>query len=165
MPTFEAASPNQRVFLRYGIASIPDPRDADVEAYLAEELARRSPVSTRSVSDEGGQVLTAFAERAATRAVRSTDVALLDLAVRALAFAGLAERESIMVLALVEDAANKLDVFVEDVFGRVAEQVGPPAALALVNWLSRQPEDRTLTAMGYTESSDDTGFLYRWAPR
>jgi len=30
-------------------------------------------------------------------------------------------------------------------------------------WLSRKPEDRTVEAMGFVPSEDETGFRYEWA--
>lgn len=165
---FDPGEPSQRRFTAYALAPFPDSRDEQIDQYI-ETLRTSGPDSIRSaldtVSDKGRQVLRAYAERAASRAVRDESRSTLVLGLIALVLGGLDQNalEALMRMPLIEDAAKRLGLEPSDVFEDVADVVGHPGSVNLVIWLSRAPEDRTLQCMGFEAFRDDSGFRYRWS--
>jgi hypothetical protein len=109
-------------------------------------------------------VLRAYAERAASRAVRGKDRDLLVLGVIALAVGGLDQNalEALMRMPLIEDASKRVGAELADVFEEAAGVVGHPSTVSLMLWLTRKPQDRTPECMGFSDGEDESGFRYRW---
>jgi hypothetical protein len=163
---FDPADEEQRRFRAYGPAPIPDPRDREVEEFVNSLIAggpKRVAEVKSVIGLHGKRVLAAYAERMATGAVRTHDPTLLERALVALVLGGLDnnERESLMVMAPIEDSANRIGVDVEDLFQRVSRTVGPQGTVSLVSWLSRKPENRSLASMRFVPSQDSGGFRYK----
>jgi hypothetical protein len=164
---FDPGDPQQRRYVSWGRAPFPDPRDADVDAYVRALREGGQPAvaaTVAAVSERGRKVLRAYAERAATRAVRNDAADLLVLASIALVMGGLDQndREALLRMPLVEDASRRIGVDLATVFEEVAGLVGHPGTVNLVLWLSRAPEDRTLEGIGFAAGDDGDGFRYRW---
>jgi hypothetical protein len=109
-------------------------------------------------------VLRAFAERAASLAVHTSDAHLLRTGLTALALADLTSRETLVILPLYGDAAERIGVEVRLLFGAVANACGEPIATHLAAFLQRAPHDRSLTSMGYVTDGEGPAFRYsrRW---
>ena len=155
----------------YGLAPIPDPRDDEVLSTV-RPLVDRGPDavadSLSSVSELDREVLRAFSERAATNAVRRGEPHLLVEALVALVVGGLAidesddedQRDALIVLSVVEDAARRTGANPADLYARALEVVGEPAGKSLLTWQERPGISRTINSMGYRESEDSDGFRY-----
>jgi hypothetical protein len=163
---FDPASATQQRFTGLGPAPIPDPRDGEIETFVRGLVAggpAAVTATTQSSTPQARQVLCAYAERMASTAVRDGGAAPLELGLVALVAGGLAdgERDALMVMAPIDDAASRVGIDTADLFERVAKVVGHPGTVSLMVWLTRKPEDRALASMGYVVSSDDGGFRYR----
>jgi hypothetical protein len=165
---FDAGDLAQRRFTSYGLAVFPDARDTELDEY-ARGLRSGGPAAVRialdTVSQKGRQVLGAYAERAASRAVRDKDRDLLVLGSTALVVGGLDQNalEALTRMPLIEDASKRLGIELADVFEEVAGIVSHPGSVNLMRWLSRAPEDRTPECMGFAAAEDGSGFRYRFA--
>jgi hypothetical protein len=165
---FDVSSGDQARFNGYGPAPFPDKRDDELDAFIAQ-LRHNGSASVEAAcsnsSESARRVMCAFAQRAASRAVRDNSEAHLVDAAVALVLGGLGESDygALMNMALVDDAAHRINVDVADVFERAASVVGHPGTAALMLWLSRRPEDRTPESMGYVGVMSDAGFRYRWS--
>lgn len=169
MATFDPRGEDQRRFNAYAPAPFPDGRDSELSAYVRRVMAMGAGAvaSTGAVSSESGRrVLCAYAERASSLAVRTRNRSLLIEALVAVALGGLGESDlgALMRMALIEDAAGRLDLDLPTLFEEAAAVIGHPATAALMLWLTRAPEDRTIASMGYEAHSGAAGFRYRWAP-
>jgi len=166
--SFDPGEPTQRRFGSYAPADFPDARDAVLDEYVTG-LRRGGPSAVASaiavVSETGRQVLRAFGERAATRAVRDQDRRILELGLIAMVVGGLDQNalEALMRMPLLEDAAGRLGLDPADVFEAVSDVVGHPGSVNLMVWLSRAPEDRTPECMGFEATGSGGSFRYRWA--
>jgi hypothetical protein len=163
---FDPSDPVQRSFHEYGPAAFPDPRDAELDAFL-NGLRPAGGVNAvfdlrAVISPAARSVFLAYASRAAVRAVREQSSELLVMATVALVIGGLDNNDpdALTKVPQVEDASRRVGVHIADVFGPAMELVGPPGAVYLAQWLSREPEDRTLACMGYVAVEDDTGLRY-----
>jgi hypothetical protein len=102
----------------------------------------------------------------ASSAVRRADPTLLLGAIFALVVGGLDQhlRESLMVMAPLEDSAARLDMDLAELFEDASTVVGNPGAVNLMMWLTRLPEDRPLACMAFVATEDEDGFRYRLDP-
>lgn len=142
----------------YGLLPIPSGRDRAALDWIGsateEDLAR--------LTSDHWAVLRVFAERMASWAVRSENGEVLERGLLALALAGLGESaDSLTVLPLFDHAARRLKMDPAPLFLMVGERVGGEAQKALVSFLGRSDEDRSLAAMGYQEGRDRDGFRYQ----
>jgi hypothetical protein len=122
--------------------------------------------ATIRASARGKRVLTAFAERAATLAVRNTDRDLLILALVALVVAGFSNHEddARVVMPLLERSAILIDSDPSRAFEEASVVIGFPASNVLVEWLSLPLDHRTLASVRFVEERDEDGFQYRFDP-
>ncbi len=165
--TFDPGAPHQRRFAHYGPAPIPAARDTEMDEFIdAVWRGGETAVYTAlaAVAEPGRRVLCTYAERLAARAVRNETPEDLMRALIALVIGGLDQNtpETLMCMALVEDAARRLNYDLAELFEETSGVVGHPGTVHLVQWLSRRPEDRTLTCMGFEARNDGSGFRYYW---
>ncbi len=157
-------------FSGYGTAGIPDERDSEVNAVLDEVMSKNRPgmrAFRNGLGDTGRSVLTTFAERMASLSVRQQNV---DVAKRALLALALAwprgdRRESLMSLAVVDDALRRLLGSSDEVLADVAAAVGGGASNAVASWISRSEKARSIDAMGFSAVEAADGFRYQWLSR
>jgi hypothetical protein len=164
---FDPADLAQSRFTGYGPAELPDPRDEELDGYvrgLQHCGSQAIATAVTNASEIGRRVLRAYAERAASRAVRDKKRDLLISASVALVVGGLSdnELEALMGMALVDDASKRTGFELADVFEEVAHLVSHPASVNLMLWLSRAPEDRTPECMGFEAAGVGSAFRYRW---
>ena len=168
MTNFDPGQPEQRRFVGYGRARIPDHRDKELDAYV-RSLRSGGPTSVAAalnqVSENGRRVLRVYGERAASRAVRDRSVDQLVSALVAVVVGGLDQNalEALMPMALIEDAGVRIGEEPDGYFGDAADIVGHPGSVNLMVCLTRKPEDRSVEAMGFVASQDESGFRYKWA--
>ena len=157
----------------YALAPIPDTRDDEVLATV-QRLVDAGPDAVAgvlsSVSELDQEVLRAFAERTTANAVRGAEPSSLLEALVALMVGGLGhdesedgeedQREALIVLSVVEDAARKTGANPTDLYARALDVVGESPGRALVTWQERPAVSRTINNMGYQESEDSDGFRY-----
>jgi hypothetical protein len=166
--SFDPVEPSLRRFTGYGPATLPDPRDTEIDEYL-QGLRAGGPsavaAASAAASEKGRQVLGTYAERSASLAVRTRAPDRVVAGLIAVVVGGLDQndREALVLMPLLEDAARRLGLEPADLFEEAAEVVGHPGTVNLMLWLSRRPEDRTLECMGYEAGQDDSGFRYRWS--
>lgn len=166
-PGFEPSDQAQPRFAGYGPSSLPNSRDDLVDKFIDQAVSGGPSAVAgfiKSASESGRRVLRAYAERMASLAVRRRDARLLVRAVIAVVIGGLDQNalEALMVMPLIENSAGLLGADLAGVFEQAAAVVGHPGSVNLMVWLTRAPEDRTLAAMGFVESSDEGGFRYKF---
>ncbi len=165
---FDPSDETQDRYAGYGLAPFPDPRDAEINFYVAGVRAAGDEevrAALAEVSVRGRQVLLAYAERSATIAIRNNVPDRLIRALIALVIGGLTQNalEALMRTALVEDAARRLGSDPADLFAEAADLVGDIGAFSLKLWLGRRPEDRTPEVMGFKVTGEGLTFRYEWA--
>ena len=164
---FDPGDPYQRQYTGLGVAALPDPRDAEIDAYIIGVRAG-GPAAVQdalhTVSDKGRQVLCTYAERRASMALRDKVIDHLVQALIALVIGGLDQNglEALMRMALVEDAARRLGAEPSVLFEQAADVVGHPGSVNLMLWLTRAAEDRTPECMGFQAVQDAEGPRYQW---
>lgn len=160
-----------RQFVGYGQAAIPDPRDEEVSATIDELITAGAPAVAGAIAglDERiAQVLRAYAERMASAAVRRGERLVLLRALVAVVVGGLhaGRPDALVVTSVIEDAATRIGVDVQSLFGDASGIVGHPGSVELMRWLSRPVELRAIDQMGFTaeQQGDQDGFRYvsRW---
>lgn len=150
----------------YGTWPIPHTLDQDISSLIENwcELPQGDRErEAATIVEEQAAVLRAFSERMATLAVRNSDRHLLFLGLLALGIDGgsVDWREDILLLALHFDAAKKVGFEPDEVFSEAGKLLPSRVSEVLTAFLNRSPEDQSLEAMGYEESSDESGFRYR----
>ncbi len=163
---FDPASQDQARYSSFLQASIPDPRDGEVAELLSALTASGGDHiadASLTASDAGRSVLRAFAQRSAAASVRDGSQDHLVRSLLALCIAGLADgnRESLMTMAAVDDAATRTGARLPQLVATVGEIVNDQARVALVQWLARDPSTRSLSSMGLEALDEDDGFRYR----
>lgn len=164
-PDFDPASLSHPGFAGY--LAMPIPNDLDAAIVAAVSVLRWSPLrGNPKVSDSGKDVLLAFAERSATRAVREHSVDFVRSALLAVLLGGLidGDRDALVVMSLIDDAAARTGTSIEDLAPAAIAAVGPSARTCLDAWIGRSPGARALSAMGYSTAGQGSGFRYVSAP-
>ena len=169
MTMFDMTVQRDRRFDGYGPSAFPNPLDDEVAALVTSWKAGGPQAVAEAIAgstDNGRGVLRAYAERMASLAVRNNDRDILLNAVVANVVGGLStnERESLLVMAPIEDAAARLGVDLPGLFEDAASCVGHPGTANLMVWLTRTPENRSLATMRYVAEDGADGFRYvlRW---
>lgn len=163
---FDPADASQGKFNGYGPSGLPDARDQAV-GDLVGRLMVAGPEAVAAVlsivTDKARQVLRSYAERMASLAVRRRERELLLRAVVALVLGGLDENrlESLIVMAPIQDSAERLGLDLPELFESASNVVGHPGTVNLMLWLTRRPEDRSLESMGFVVGEDVDGFRYK----
>ena len=158
---FEVLKP--AVNVGYGRKELPSPRDGEIRELLVSTADSVQFEQVMLLMPRGADgVLAAFAERAASIAVRHQDERELraGLLAAALALALTDEpREVLPVLALLYRAAEMIGHDPRLEFSSANALTGGKAT-GLVDFLQRSPEDRSIQAMGYEEGDDKQGFRF-----
>lgn len=150
----------------YRLRPIPDDADRRIAALLVECLALpadgAASAAAGGLSEDRALVLKAFAERMATQAVRRGDdnAVFLGLAALALCVDIVDARELLIVLALLHDAAWRLDVPPASLTARLAPHFPNAARDFFHPFLARRDVDRSIVVMGFTASGSNEGFAY-----
>jgi hypothetical protein len=143
---------------------IPGPRDNDIASLVAKVSSPREYEQLNSRLDlDTARILTAFAARAASWAVRVADQWPVKRGiVAALLATGVEDdREIIIVLSLLFRAAELIDADPVAIFDEAYQAVGKHAIDIARNFSHGDPSSRSISAMGYVESRDDDGFRFR----
>lgn len=142
----------------YGSRPLPDVLDFAVVRALSSERPSSDGSNTISHSKTADSVLEAFAERAASLAVRTKDDIWIRNGVAALCATSIASdrRESEIVLCLLYDAAIRLGLSPRAVF---SEGLFLKRNL-IESFLCRDEKDKSLSSMGYIAGADADGFRY-----
>jgi hypothetical protein len=149
----------------YGSARLPCGRDDEI-AKLVRQIQGLEDFddAKRALSEEHGTVLSAFAERMASLAVRATSLKALreGLSAEQLALAVVGDyRDSLPVLSLLFRATEILGEEPTVEFVAAAVLANPPDNRPLLDFLMRDDEDRSLVSMGYIEDHDGEGFRFK----
>lgn len=140
---------------------LPGPRDDEIRTLVTALVTAGVPVA--GLSGEHATVLSAFAERMATLAVRqgSTESLTPGLHAAAVALAAADDRRDVLpVLALLYRAAELTGADPRAVFAGAARDLPPAIADPVLGFAARSHEDRSLDAMGYVERHDPAGFHF-----
>ncbi len=149
----------------YGRREIPCPKDGDIQAFVrsirnAEDFASALPLQPSG----SWRVLNAFAERIASLAVRRQDVRDLRDGLMAIQLAlSLTDdpRETLPALSLLFRAYEMIGKDPAAEFRASAELARPASGNAIMEFLDRSAEDRSIEAMGYGEGDDGAGFRFK----
>lgn len=146
----------------YGSGRLPSVRDREIHGLLrGVETDEDVGYFVQTVPHDGGRVLNAFAERAASMAVRRQDARELRAGLLALLIAqrvSREQREIMPTLALLYRAAEMIGHDPRVEFTQICDKFG--ASIALVNFVRRTPDDRAIQAMGFEEGDDEDGFRF-----
>jgi hypothetical protein len=150
----------------YFTSAIPHQRDEEIAALIDAWLSMAPldrQVAASRISESQRSTLLTYGVRAASLAVRECKQEHSFHGLLALGLDGWRHdwRDNVMGLALHFDAALKLGCSPEKSFNDAAAHLSLKAATAFRSFLNRPPEARTLTSMGYIESSDVNGFRYK----
>ncbi|MFG1948716.1 hypothetical protein [Nonomuraea sp. NPDC048826] len=147
----------------YGRDDLPSARDGQIRDLLFEVVDGKTfDQAAAFVPRAGDRVLTAFAERAASIAVRHQDARELRAGLLAVAIAQKITddpRDSLPGLALLYRAAVMIGHDPDAEF-RAANEVTDGRAGGLLAFLRWPPEDRSVEAMGFEEGNDQQGFRF-----
>jgi hypothetical protein len=147
----------------YGREGLPCGRDGQIRDLILDVTANNSfeQVAQR-LPQSADRVLSAFAERAASLAVRQQDERELraGLYAAALALALTTDaREVLPSVALLYRAATMIGRDPDREFAAVSDWIGDHAP-GLIEFTRRAPADRTIEAMGFEEGVDENGFRF-----
>jgi hypothetical protein len=150
----------------YGPRPIPDPIDdlvSDLLTFYSRCSDDEASEMTGRLKQHHAFVLTGFAERMASVAVRDRNETVLEKGINALAIASelTSVKDSLLLLPLFADACCRLELDCQGLFDKLAEKGSPTFRRELQGFLSRSERDRSLAAMGYEASKDEDGFRYR----
>jgi hypothetical protein len=149
----------------YGPLPIPQERDELItkliRAWMSLDDASRKE-SVCEITERQVPVLLAYSERMASLAVRENNGDLLVLGLIAIGLDGWRYdwRENLIILALHYDAAKRLGISPEIIFGKAFAFLSERFVDALAVFLRRRTRDKSLEAMGYIAGADDQGFRY-----
>ena len=167
MIAFDPGDLSQERFRAYGLAPIPDERDDAVATFVTALMTCGPDCVTAVVGRvqySAMSVLQAYAERMSSLAVRTGDGRRLPDCLVAVYVGGLCqgENESLMSLALIDDAATRLQIDLKEVMARATLVLGSGAEEPWTAWLQRSRHDRSIEAMGFVASEDQDGFRYSY---
>jgi hypothetical protein len=150
----------------YGTEPIPNSRDQEISGLLQswrnQEAGRREKLAL-TLSAENRFTLLAYSERMATLAVRIQDVEYVILGLIALGIDGWKDdcRDNMVLLCLHNDATIRLGMSTDIVFCQAGEYLTIATAEAVMLFLERSANDKSLESMGYVVGEDTDGFRYR----
>jgi hypothetical protein len=149
----------------YGVQSIPSPLDAKFQR-LVGVFSRLSPAERERVytlSPIPPFALLAFSERMASLAVRERSQTELFLGLMGLVLEGFRHdpRESMLILALHNDAAARIGADTTKVFAEASVYAPMDVARQLTNFVLRNPEKKSIVAMGYDTVGESSTFRYK----
>lgn len=153
----------------YGSARIPSLRDSEIVSLLGPLLSSDGAPGLRELGDqvrsEQCSALEAFAERAASWAVRQNDVGIIEVGLLALGLAARRgdPREIAMSASLLWRAAELISASPGLLFARTETRLGATEGGALSSFANRKGADRSIEAMGFRESEDADGFRFVYA--
>jgi len=149
----------------YADARIPNQRDIAIESLI--ERARQDGQLQELVAAikprNDSYILNLYARRMATLAVRRGDAGYIRVGLLALSVARqktVDSRNDIRAQALLWRSCELLGLDPKAEFEAIPVEFNS-ASTFITSWLRRSPADKQLAAVGYIESSDDDGFLYR----
>lgn len=158
---FAILEPTRNV--NYGRDELPSGRDVKIRdlLFMVTDSATFDQIICM-VPRDADRVLSAFAERAASMAVRHQDARELRAGLLATALAQAItddSREPLSALALLYRAAEMIghDPVAEFI---AANELSGGHAHGLLDFLRRSAEDRAIEAMGYGEGDDKRGFRF-----
>lgn len=148
----------------YGSARLPCVRDGEIASIVRRIEGPEDFGEAKQTLGHGhGSVLSAFAERMASLAVREKSrEALRDgLSAEQLALAVVGDyRDSLPALSLLFRASELIGADPAMEFAAVAAVAGSPDDQPLLDFAGRDQEDRSLESMGYIEQDDEDGFRF-----
>lgn len=155
----------------YSEAGLPSELDYSIASFLEEYGTLDSAERERArlgLVEGHGQLLRAFAERAASLALRTGRVRWLALGVQAvsLGYDFTADwRDEVVRLMPLYDSAARLGCVADEVFTRAANHGSERGAAFIGKWLAAPAENKTLWVMGYELGEDGVGPRYRHRAR
>lgn len=143
----------------YGTQPIPAPRDYEI----LNLLTGVGVAAFDGLSPEHANTLTAFAERAASWAVRTGDVLLVKAGLYAVgrSLSVCDKRDALIAMSLLYRACEKSGIDARRAFSESAFGLGPTAQEFVDEFLKRSQRDKSIEAMGFSESMDSDGFRFR----
>lgn len=148
---------------RYAPRAIPGPRDAEIADLISAVATRDDFDSLASGLDlRSSRILNLFAKRAASLAVRTGDVAWIQLGLRGALLSSTAEdyREIARTNSLLYRASEIVGSDPVELFESAAAIASSDAAEAARLFAHADESARSITVMGYTEGSDGDGFRF-----
>lgn len=145
--------------VNYGRLPIPCDRDFQILTWLTglDQELLRSPTFDQA------NTLLAFAERAASWAVRTGGTRLILGGLSAVGVAAPASdpRNVVVALSLLHRACELNGADPRLVFSEAVGSFKERVQDLFQSFLDRSPRDKSIEAMGFSEAMDDTGFLFR----
>ena len=150
----------------YGKDQIPNGRDGEITELLQfwSSLASADrEEAAQGIHNDQRYTLLAYSERAASRAVRSMDIGFAYFGLLASGVDGWRSdwRENSALLCLHYDAIIRCGKDPSLAFEQASLLLQNRSSAAMVAFIDRPSEDKTLESMGYEVGSDHDGFRYR----
>jgi hypothetical protein len=142
---------------------IPGSRDTEIADFLNQVCAADVFAGiSRDLNAATAWILLAFADRAASYAVRIRDVTWARHGVMAaqLASTKIDPREALVVYSILYRAIELLDGDPISTFRGVASRAPIEIGEFTIAFALRDDEDKSIDAMGYVEGADDDGFAF-----
>ncbi len=158
----ELSSPACNGYLQRPLPCDLDARvDALIDAYVNNSASVKLKITT-AIGPEQTFGLLAFAERMAILSVRQKSREPLMKALLALVVEGFRcdAREDILMLALINHSAMKVGADPTQLFNEAACHASTEVAHYLREFAGRQPEGKSIQAMGYSEDMTSDGFNF-----
>lgn len=159
-----ADMPSRLANEKYASPRIPERLDYDIAGFLNEvRAADRFAEISQDLNAAIGWILLAFADRAASYAVRVQNATWARHGIMAaqLATTQIDPREALVVYSILYRAIEILDGNPIDVFREVAGQATAEIGDFTVSFALGDTEDKSIAAMGYVEDADEDGFVFR----
>lgn len=151
----------------YGLEPLPCSVDVQIQGLM--QSIRSGEDFTRVASEVPRNtwgMLSAFAERMASLAVRSGSISdIRDGLVAAQLSLILTDdfREVLQSVSLLYRASELVGVDPSQQFRAVAQLAGDPPENHLISFLERSPDKKRIERMGFTEGADETGFRFLYS--
>ena len=148
---------------KYYSHTIPSEIDKLINTILISliKLDKNNLKKTITSMDESILIFSVFAERMASLAVREKNIEQVKKSLFALVISSYKEdyREVLMILSLIYNAIVKIGAIPLEIFNEIASIIEMPEYIK--KFPNRDEKDRIIEVMGYEESEDKDGFLYK----
>ncbi|MEU9101204.1 hypothetical protein [Streptomyces sp. NPDC048361] len=165
IPPTQFAALDPRNGKGYGKQEIPSEKDTDLQDFVRKIRNAKDFSDSLSEQPAGSwRILNAFAERMASLAVRRQDAREVRDGLIAIQVAlSLTDdpRDALPVLSLLVHACRLIGADAVTETMAATDITGSEAGEVLRQFLDRSPEDQSIQAMGYEESSDAAGFRFK----
>lgn len=145
---------------------LPSKRDNEISELIESLVESHTSWTEAGITKDHSKVLSVFAERMSILAVRNKYPTNLHKGLLALGMAYYNSddwRDVLLIFPLLWRSAEILNLDPTAEFIEAAKSLKLPSENILIDFCERNPKDRTIQSMGYIETENDQGFLFKRA--